>query len=92
MNEKIKEFRRTTQERQREAEVCLLQYGEIVQESGIYEAIHKTPDVDEQGLTIVAVRGEKVKPCAACGEKISLRLLRSAPHISEDADFACPHE
>lgn len=65
----------------------LLQCGETVPESGIYEAIHNRHNPESEGTHVVALRGESVQPCKSCGDRIRLRLLYAAPHISEDGDF-----
>ena len=65
----------------------LLRCGDTVPQSGIYEALHMQHNADSEGLSVVALRGETVQPCADCGEEVRLRLLHAAPHISEDADF-----
>lgn len=92
MNEKVKEFRRSARDSSPERDSGVLCCGETIPESGIYEAIHKRDHEQEHSVFVVAIRGEKVQPCAACGETISLRLVRGAPHISEDADFCHPRE
>jgi hypothetical protein len=92
MSEKIKEFRRSIESAPKLVEEGVLRRGDIVPESGIYEATHKRPNADEHAFSVVAVRGERVQPCVACGEEVFLRLVRSAPHISEDADFCHPRE
>lgn len=63
----------------------LLRSGDTVRQSGIYEALHTHEE--SQGVSVVALRGETVKACTACGEEVRLRLVHAAPHISEDADF-----
>lgn len=68
-----------------------LSFGETVSYSGIYEVIHGDAQTD-LGLTLVALRGEKVQRCLRCGEEVRLRLVHAAPHISEDDDFSSSHE
>jgi hypothetical protein len=92
MNEKIKEFRRSPRDSSPEKESGALRCGEVIPESGIYEAIHKRDHEKEHSVLVVAIRGEHVQACAGCGEAVSLRLVRGAPHISEDADFCHPRE
>lgn len=58
--------------------------GEIVPCSGIYQAIHTHAHSD--GM-VIALRGQPVEPCKACGDQVRLRLLYAAPHLSEDGDF-----
>ena len=71
----------------------LLRSGEIVPRSGIYEVIHTThaAEPDSEGMTLVAVRGDVVRPCGSCGDQVRLRLVYAAPHISEDGDFSHNH-
>jgi hypothetical protein len=87
MNEKIKPFPRTSPEA---TNARLLRSGEAIPESGIYEALHHGNHAEEHTVWVVAIRGERVQPCAGCGEEVSLKLVRAAPHISEDADFCHP--
>ena len=37
--------------------------------------------------SVVALRRETVEPCKSCGDQVRLRLMYSAPHLSEDSDF-----
>lgn len=70
-------------------EELLLRSGEIVPQSGIYEVQHKSHEPEDDGMAVVAVKGETVQQCRTCGDQVRLRLLYAAPHVSEDGDF-CP--
>lgn len=89
MREKLKTFQVEISHDGGNAPPLLLQCGDTVPQSGIYEALHTQHEADSHGVSVVAIRGEKVQPCTACGEEVRLRLVHAAPHISEDADF-CP--
>ncbi len=64
----------------------ILRSGDTVSRSGIYEVIHAQHDADATG-SVIAIRGERVGPCQTCGDRVLLRLVYAAPHISEDSDF-----
>ena len=67
----------------------ILRSGDTVSRSGIYEVIHALhdADADSTGSAVIAIRGEHVGPCQTCGDRVLLRLVHAAPHISEDGDF-----
>lgn len=67
----------------------ILRSGDTVTRSGIYEVIHALhdADADSSGNAVIAIRGEQVGPCQSCGDRVQLRLVYAAPHISEDGDF-----
>ena len=58
--------------------------GERVLQSGIYEARDVSGNCDP--ATVVLTSMESFPPCA-CNRTASFRLLRAAPHISDDPDF-----
>ena len=58
--------------------------GEPVALSGIYEICHN----DEPRETTLLFRGACFPICALCGGNVRYKLVRTAPHISEDPDFA----
>ena len=70
-------------------EELILRSGDTVSRSGIYEVIHALhdADADSTGSAVIAIRGEHVGPCQACGDRVLLRLVYAAPYISEDGDF-----
>ena len=70
-------------------EELILRSGDTVSRSGIYEVIHALhdADADSTGSAVIATRGEHVGPCQTCGDRVLLRLVYAAPHISEDGDF-----
>jgi hypothetical protein len=70
-------------------EELILRAGDTVSLSGIYEVIHALhdADADSTGNAVIAIRGEHVGPCQTCGDRVLLRLVYAAPHISEDGDF-----
>ncbi|MCI0349780.1 MAG: hypothetical protein L0Z53_10175 [Acidobacteriales bacterium] len=56
---------------------------ERVPETGIYETLHPKGETS----TVVLVREQQFPACADCGTQVRFRLVRTAPHISEDEDF-----
>jgi hypothetical protein len=62
---------------------CPFEPGTLVPQSGLYEVCHK----DERRTPAVLLAGELFLECRRCGGDVRYRLLRPAPHISEDPDF-----
>jgi hypothetical protein len=62
---------------------CTLAPGEAVAHSGIYEICH----FDEPRRKVLLLRDTFFPYCRRCGEAVRYKLIQSAPHISEDADF-----
>jgi hypothetical protein len=61
----------------------LFRPAEQVPRSGIYELLHESGNA---GM-IVLVRDQQFPVCQDCGSSVRFRLLKAAPHISEDPDF-----
>lgn len=60
--------------------------GAVVPHSGLYEICHA-----DEGRTTVVFRKDEIFPaCRQCGDRVRYKLLRAAPHISEDPDFSDP--
>ena len=59
--------------------------GELVPFAGIYSYLHANGC--GAASEIVLLDGEVFPHCRQCGGEGNFRLLRGAPHISEDADF-----
>jgi hypothetical protein len=64
------------------------QAGEIVQQSGIYEAVHESGH--RQPHEVVLIEADLFPPCDICAENVRFRLVRTAPYIFTDADFERP--
>jgi hypothetical protein len=64
------------------------QAGEIVQQSGIYEAVHESGH--RQPHEVVLIEADLFPPCDICAEDVRFRLVRSAPYIFTDVDFERP--
>jgi hypothetical protein len=62
---------------------CPFEAGTEVPHTGLYEVCHK----DEARVAVVLMRGERFRECQRCGSEVRYRLVRAAPHISEDPDF-----
>ena len=62
---------------------CVLQPGTLVSESGLYEICHK----GESRSTVILIKNTVFPYCRDCGEDVRFRLIKAAPHISEDPDF-----
>jgi hypothetical protein len=59
--------------------------GEMVRESGIYEAIHEG---EHRGAhEVVLIESDLFPPCDTRSDQIRFRMLRTAPYIFTDADF-----
>ncbi len=74
------------------ADLEVLQCGEVIARSGIYQVVHGKKHGEAEGASVVALRGEQVQPCNTCGRDVQFRLIYAAPHVSEDADFASEEE
>jgi hypothetical protein len=62
---------------------CVLNPGELVQHSGVYEICHE----DETRATVILMRNTVFPYCRQCGDRVRYKLVQVAPHISEDQDF-----
>ena len=62
---------------------CLLQPGTLVSQSGLYEICHN----GESRSTVILIKSTVFPYCRDCGEDVRFRLIKAAPHISEDPDF-----
>lgn len=60
--------------------------GSRVPQSGIYEMIHRGQH--RQAHEVVLISGKLFPRCEGCGEALRFRLLRAAPYILHDVDFA----
>ena len=60
--------------------------GSRVPQSGIYEMIHRGRH--RQPHEVVLISGNLFPCCEGCGENLRFRLLRAAPYIFHDQDFA----
>ena len=65
-------------------EDCPFAPGELVSETGIYEMCH----TDEDRVTVLLLRASVFPWCKSCGHAVRYKLVKGAPHISEDPDFA----
>ena len=63
---------------------CPYEAGDLVELSGIYAVCHS----DGRRLSVVLIRGNRFPVCDCCGPDVHYRLLRSAPYILDDEDFA----
>ena len=59
--------------------------GDPVPATGIYEIIHAE---NRETQEVVLMSGDRLPACEACGYEVRFRLLRTAPHIFNDEDFA----
>jgi hypothetical protein len=62
--------------------------GEVVMQSGIYEAIHEGSHRDPHD--VVMIEGDLFPPCDTCSHRVRFRLVRTAPYIFTDEDFEKP--
>ena len=62
---------------------CPFLPGELICESGLYEICHK----GEPRSTVILIKNTVFPYCKDCGEDVRFRLIKAAPHISEDPDF-----
>jgi hypothetical protein len=63
----------------------VLQPGEKVPESGIYQVLHR--NCESQAFEAILLAGHTVPECRLCGSSARYQLIRPIPHISEDPDF-----
>ncbi len=61
----------------------MLNPGELIQHSGVYEICHE----DETRATVILMRDTVFPYCRQCGDRVRYKLVQAAPHISEDQDF-----
>jgi hypothetical protein len=57
--------------------------GELIVISGIYEICHR----DEPRVKVLLVRNTIFPMCKRCADEVRYKMVRAAPHISEDPDF-----
>jgi hypothetical protein len=62
--------------------------GEIVKQSGIYEAIHEGAHRNPHDVVMIA--SDLFPKCDTCTNQVRFRLLRTAPYIFTDEDFEKP--
>lgn len=62
--------------------------GDVVRQSGIYEAIHEGAHRDAHD--VVMIESDLFPPCDTCSDQVRFRLVRSAPYIFTDDDFEKP--
>ena len=62
---------------------CSHEPGTTVPLSGIYERCHHNQPRD----FVMLLQDDVFKDCPSCGSAVRYKLLRAAPHISEDSDF-----
>lgn len=62
--------------------------GEVVMQSGIYEAVHEGAHRDPHD--VVMIEGDLFPPCDTCSHRVRFRLVRTAPYIFTDEDFEKP--
>jgi hypothetical protein len=60
--------------------------GEPIPETGIYEVLHH--NAHRAPHEAVLHRGELFPECETCQTKVRFRLIRTAPYIFDDEDFA----
>lgn len=60
--------------------------GDNVPQSGIYEAVHANRHRAPHDVVMIAK--DLFPLCEVCDESVRFRLLRAAPYIFEDEDFA----
>jgi hypothetical protein len=59
--------------------------GDVVKQSGIYEAIHEGEHRPAHDVVMIA--SDLFPPCDTCSERVRFRLVRTAPYIFTDEDF-----
>jgi hypothetical protein len=59
--------------------------GDVVKQSGIYEAIHEGEHRPAHDVVMIA--SDLFPPCDTCSERVRFRLIRTAPYIFTDEDF-----
>ena len=60
--------------------------GDIIPESGIYEVIHENQH--RATHESVMVKGDAFPYCDTCDKRVRFRVVRTAPYIFHDDDFA----
>jgi len=60
--------------------------GAAVPETGIYEAAHHREH--RAPHEVLMLRANLFPPCDQCGDKVHFRVIRTAPYIFDDEDFA----
>src|SRR5579863_5680968 len=63
--------------------------GDIVKQSGIYEAIHER--AHREPHDVVMIESDFFPPCDTCSDQVRFRIVRTAPYIFTDKDFEKPH-
>ena|SRR5437868_313148 len=64
--------------------------GDVVRQTGIYEVIH---DRAHRSFHEVVMLAQDTFPaCESCEERVRFRLVRTAPYIFQDEDFAEPQD
>jgi hypothetical protein len=69
----------------RKAGRSLLNPGDGVPESGVYEVVHG--NCESQELEMIFLAGQTFPACRLCGSQVRFQLKRAVPHISEDRDL-----
>ena len=59
--------------------------GEVVRQSGIYEAIHE--GAHREPHEVVMVASDLFPSCDTCSGQVRFRLIRTAPYVFTDEDF-----
>lgn len=62
--------------------------GDVVHQSGIYEAIHEGEHRPAHDVVMIA--SDLFPPCDTCSDRVRFRLVRTAPYIFSDEDFEKP--
>jgi hypothetical protein len=62
---------------------CSYEPGTTVPFSGIYERCHNNQPRD----FVLLLQDDVFRNCPSCGSAVRYKLVRAAPHISEDTDF-----
>ncbi|HYX52715.1 MAG TPA: hypothetical protein VE783_04640 [Candidatus Limnocylindrales bacterium] len=70
----------------REKGNSLFTAGDLVRETGIYEVVHDA--AHRVAHEVVMLSGDAFPPCDTCEQKVRFRLVRTAPYIFQDEDFA----
>jgi hypothetical protein len=67
------------------AGIRIYQAGEIIEKSGIYQAVHLSEHNDSHSATLI--RGHRFPDCETCLHSVSYHLVRTAPYLFHDEDF-----
>jgi len=62
--------------------------GDVVKQSGIYEAIHEAEHRPPHDVVMIAT--DLFPRCDTCADRVRFRLVRTAPYIFADEDFEKP--